>query len=168
MLAARDLAVAYPGGIMALDGVSLDVPRGEVCGLLGPNGAGKSTLLRVLATLQRPDAGSVALAGVDALQHPELAREHLGYLPQEFGFPLALTPHELLDHFARLKGLVRATPRNDAVATLLQRLQLWPERDRAVRTLSGGMKQRLGIAIALIGALYGWRLGAVWLPVPIC
>lgn len=152
MIAARDLVVAYPGGIMALDGVSLDVPRGEVLGLLGPNGAGKSTLLRVLATLQQPDAGSVTLAGVDALALPERAREHLGYLPQEFGFPAALTPHELLDHFARLKGLTHAATRKNAVATLLQRLQLWPERGRAVKTLSGGMKQRLGIAIALIGA----------------
>ena len=152
MLAARDIVVAYPGGVLALDGVSLDVPRGEVFGLLGPNGAGKSTLLRVLATLQRPDAGRVTLAGIDALAQPERAREHLGYLPQDFGFAPALTPAELVDHFALLKGLVDAVTRRDAVRTLMERVNLWSERERPVRALSGGMKQRLGIAVALIGA----------------
>ena len=90
VLSARDLVVEYPRGVLALDAISIDVPRGEVLGLLGPNGAGKSTLLRVLATLQRPDSGSVRLAGIDALAYPERAREHLGYLPQDFGFPPAL------------------------------------------------------------------------------
>ncbi len=152
MLRARDIAVAYPGGVTALRGVSLDVPRGCVLGLLGPNGAGKSTLLRVLATLQRPDSGSVAIMGVDALAEPDRARGHLGFLPQEFGFPPALTAQELLDHFARLKGFDSPVARRDAVATMLERLNLWPERARPVRVLSGGMKQRLGIAIALLGA----------------
>lgn len=152
MLAARDIVVAYPGGVLALDGVSLDVPRGEVFGLIGPNGAGKSTLLRVLATLQRPDSGRVTLAGIDALAQPERAREHLGYLPQEFGFPPALTPAELVGHFARLKGLVDAVTRRDAVRALMERVNLWSEAERPVRALSGGMKQRLGIAVALIGA----------------
>lgn len=152
MLVARDIAVAYPGGITALSGVSLDVSRGEVLGLLGPNGAGKSTLLRVLATLQRPDAGTVSVAGVDALLHPAEARAHLGFLPQEFGFPPALTPAELLGHFARLKGFETTATRRDAVTTMLERVNLWAERSRPVRSLSGGMKQRLGIAIALLGA----------------
>jgi ABC-2 type transport system ATP-binding protein len=152
LLVARDLVVAYPGGVQALDGISLDVPRGEVTGLLGPNGAGKSTLLRVLATLQRPDAGTVTLAGTDALSHPDRARRHLGYLPQDFGFPPALTPLELLSHFAVLKGLAHAGTRRDAVHAMLHRVNLWSARQQAVRTLSGGMTQRLGIAVALIGA----------------
>jgi len=152
MLVARDVAVRYRGGVTALDRVSLGLARGAVLGLLGPNGAGKSTLLRVLATLQRPDAGSVSIMGVDALADPERARVHLGFLPQEFGFPLALTALELLDHFARLKGFDGAAARRDAVAAMLGRLNLWEDRARPVRTLSGGMKQRLGIAIALLGA----------------
>ncbi len=152
MLVAREIGVVYANGVKALDGVSLTVPRGEVLGLLGPNGAGKSTLLRVLATLQRPDAGSVSVAGVDALREPDLARRHLGYLPQEFGFPPALTPAELVDHFALLKGFEVASARRDAVAAMLHRVNLWSDRNRAVKTLSGGMKQRLGIAVALIGA----------------
>ena len=152
MLAARDVHVTYAGGVPALAGVTLEVPRGEVTGLLGPNGAGKSTLLRVLATLQRPDAGAVAVAGVDALAHPDQARARIGYLPQEFGFPPALTPAELLDHFALLKGFGDRAARREAVAAMLARVNLAGERDRAVRTLSGGMRQRLGIAVALIGA----------------
>jgi len=152
MLSARDISVTYRAGAPALDGVSLDVPRGEVLGLLGPNGAGKSTLLRVLATLQRPDAGTVTVAGVDAIGAPGEARRHLGYLPQEFGFPPALTPLELLDHFALLKGLEHRATRRGAVAAMLERVNLWSDRTRTVKTLSGGMKQRLGIAVALIGA----------------
>lgn len=152
MLSARDVVVSYAGGVMALDRVSLEVPRDAVFGLLGPNGAGKSTLLRVLATLQRPDSGHVTLAGVDVLKEPEKARRHLGFLPQEFGFPPLLTPLELLDHFALLKGLAGRQERRDAVATMLVRVNLWLDRARAVKTLSGGMKQRLGIAVALIGA----------------
>ncbi len=152
MLSARGISVAYTAGVLALDGVTLDVPRGEVAGLLGPNGAGKSTLLRVLATLQRPDAGSVMVAGVDALADPDRARQHLGYLPQEFGFPPALTPLELLDHFALLKGIEHRATRRDAVRGMLTRVNLWDDRARAAKTLSGGMKQRLGIAVALIGA----------------
>lgn len=152
MLSARDITVTYRAGAPALDCVSLEVPRGEVRGLLGPNGAGKSTLLRVLATLQRPDAGAVTVAGVDALQSPAAARRHLGYLPQEFGFPPALTALELLDHFALLKGLEHRDRRREAVGGMLDRVNLWNDRARPVKTLSGGMKQRLGIAVALIGA----------------
>jgi len=151
MLSADGIAVAY-AGVSALDHVSLEVPRGEVVGLLGPNGAGKSTLLRVLATLQRPDAGRVRVDGIDAIAAPDDARAVLGYLPQEFGFPPALTPHELLAHFALLKGFVARRARDDAVHAMLQRVNLWAVRDRPVRALSGGMRQRLGIAVALIGA----------------
>jgi len=152
MLTARDISVAYGVGLRALDDVSLDVSRGEVLGLLGPNGAGKSTLLRVLATLQRPDKGAVQVVGIDALADPQQARHHLGYLPQDFGFPPVLTPAELLEHFAVLKGLEAAAQRRAAVTQMLQRVNLWRDRDKPVRSLSGGMKQRLGIAIALIGA----------------
>ncbi|MCC7054714.1 MAG: ATP-binding cassette domain-containing protein [Gemmatimonadaceae bacterium] len=152
MLAARDIAVTYAGGVRALDGVSLRVPRGEVTGLLGPNGAGKSTLLRVLATLQRPASGGVVVAGIDALAEPARARAHIGYLPQEFGFPPALTSAELLDHFALLKGFGDPSARREAVRGMLDRVNLTADRDRAVRALSGGMRQQLGIAVALIGA----------------
>jgi ABC-2 type transport system ATP-binding protein len=152
MLAARDLTVSYRGGVRALAKVSLDVPQGSIVGLLGPNGAGKSTLLRVLATLQRPDEGAVTICGVDALRDASAARRHVGYLPQDFGFPPALTPAELLDHFALLRGFPQRADRQDAVSAMLQRVNLWTERNRAVRMLSGGMKQRLGIAVALIGA----------------
>jgi ABC-2 type transport system ATP-binding protein len=152
MLSARDISVTYGTGTPALDGVSLEVPRGEVRGLLGPNGAGKSTLLRVLATLQRPDAGQVTVVGIDAIAAPGDARRHLGFLPQEFGFPPALTPAELLDHFALLKGIEHRDTRRDAVGAMLTRVNLWVDRARPVKALSGGMKQRLGIAVALIGA----------------
>jgi len=152
MLAASGVSVAYGVDVRALDDVSLDVSRGEVLGLLGPNGAGKSTLLRVLATLQRPDEGAVQVVGIDALSDPQQARRHLGYLPQDFGFPPALTPAELLGHFALLKGLEVAVQRRTAVTQMLQRVNLWRDRDMPVRSLSGGTKQRLGIAIALIGA----------------
>ncbi len=151
LLEAHGLVVRYGDGAPALDGVSLAVPRG-LTGLLGPNGAGKSTLLRILATLQRPDAGTVRIAGVDALAEPDAARARLGYLPQEFGFPPALTPRELLAHFALLKGLADARERRETVEALLVRTNLWDVRTRAVRALSGGMRQRLGVAIALVGA----------------
>ncbi len=151
MLSAVGVSVTY-GTAPALVDVALQVPRGEVVGLLGPNGAGKSTLLRVLATLQQPDAGRVMIAGIDAIADPDAARAMLGYLPQEFGFPPALTPHELLTHFALLKGFAAGAARRDAVHAMLQRVNLWAERSRPVRALSGGMKQRLGIAVALIGA----------------
>lgn len=151
MLAAHDVSVTYAGGVRALDGVSLAVARGEVLGLLGPNGAGKSTLLRVLATLQQPDVGRVQVAGIDARTQPDQARARLGYLPQDFGFPPALTAHELLDHFARLRGFADAAFRRDAVNAMLERTNLAAVRARQVKALSGGMRQRLGIAVALIG-----------------
>jgi ABC-2 type transport system ATP-binding protein len=152
LLDARGVCVTYPGGVRALNAVSLSVPRGQIVGLLGPNGAGKSTLLRVLATLHKPDAGGVTICGIDAIAAPDNARQHLGFLPQEFGFPPALTPAELLTHFALLKGFSHTAARRGATATMLERVNLWNDRNRAVRSLSGGMKQRLGIAIALIGA----------------
>ena len=152
MLGARDIVVRYPDGTRALNGVSLDAPAGTVHGLLGPNGAGKSTLLRVLATVQRPDSGTVTIRDIDALADPNAARAQLGFLPQEFGFPAALTPAELLDHVARLKGFDIAAVRRDEVAAMLERVNLAAHRGRRLKTLSRGMTQRLGIALALIGA----------------
>ena len=151
LLAVEGLRVRYAGGPAALDDVAFAVGAG-LTGLLGPNGAGKSTLLRVLATLQRPDAGRVTIAGVDALADADAARARIGYLPQEFGFPPALTPRELLAHFALLKGVAPDGTRRDAVDALLARVNLWDVRDRPVKALSGGMRQRLGVAVALVGA----------------
>ena len=151
LLDARGLVVRYGGATPALDGVDVVVPRG-LTGLLGPNGAGKSTLLRVLATLQRPTAGTVRVAGVDALADPDAARTRIGYLPQEFGFPPTLTPLELLGHFALLKGLAAPAARRETVEALLHRVNLWAVRTRPVKALSGGMRQRLGVAVALVGA----------------
>jgi ABC-2 type transport system ATP-binding protein len=152
MLTAHNITVRYRTGVCALDAVSLEVSRGEVVGLLGPNGAGKSTLLRVLATLQLPDVGTISVAGIDAICSPNEARGHLGFLPQEFGFPSALTPDELIDYIATLRGFTDRAERCAATAALLNRVSLWENRHRQIKTLSGGMKQRLGIAAAVIGA----------------
>ena len=149
-LALRSLRVTYPGGHVALDDVSLDVPAG-LFGLLGPNGAGKSTLMRVVATLQRPDAGTVTLDGRDALADPAAVRRRLGYLPQDFGFPPNVPVQELLAHFAALEGYAPRATRAAVVADLLQRVNLWEARARPAGALSGGMRQRLGLAIALCG-----------------
>ncbi len=146
-----DIACTYAGGVRALDGVSLAVPRG-IFGLLGPNGAGKSTLMRIIVTLQRPDRGRVAFDDIDVLADPMAVRASLGYLPQDFGFHPNVPVQETLEHFAALKGFAEARQRRDAVAALLQRVNLWPARARACGALSGGMRQRLGVAIALCGA----------------
>jgi ABC-2 type transport system ATP-binding protein len=151
VLTVRDLSVAYPDGTRALTAVTFSVARGTICGIVGPNGAGKSTLLRVLATLQRPHAGAITLNGVDALAAPERARELLGFLPQDFGFPPALSVLEILDHVARLKGFDNRNARRDAVHDMLRRVNLADNTHRRAKTLSGGMKQRLGLAIAMLG-----------------
>jgi ABC-type multidrug transport system ATPase subunit len=121
-------------------------------GLLGPNGAGKSTLMRIIVTLQRPDRGSITLDGFDALADPARVRASLGYLPQDFGFHPNVPVQETLAHFAALKGYGDSGERRDVVAALLQRVNLWAARDRPAGALSGGMRQRLGVAIALCGA----------------
>jgi ABC-2 type transport system ATP-binding protein len=150
-LALRDITCTYPSGVRALDGVSLTIPRG-MFGLLGPNGAGKSTLMRIVVTLQRPDRGSVAFNGIDALADPAAVRASLGYLPQDFGFHANVPVQDTLDHFAALKGFMAARERRDVVDALLQRVNLWHARARPCGELSGGMRQRLGVAIALCGA----------------
>jgi ABC-type multidrug transport system ATPase subunit len=150
MLTIRDLSKTYANGVRALSGVSLDVPTG-MFGLLGPNGAGKSTLMRTIATLQEPDAGSIRFDGVDVLRDKQAVRRLLGYLPQEFGVYPKLTAAAMLEHFAVLKGLARARERRAVVRALLERTNLWEVRDRKLGTFSGGMRQRFGIAQALLG-----------------
>ena len=149
-LVVHQLSVTYADGTRALDGVSLEAGRG-LFGLLGPNGAGKSTLLRVVATLQRPDAGRVLLDGADALADPAGVRARLGYLPQDFGLYPQLGVEETLDHFAELKGFADRAERRAEVHARLAQTGLGEHRRRSVRTLSGGMRQRLGLAIALAG-----------------
>ena len=144
------LSKTYPDGTRALDGVELVIPPG-MFGLLGPNGAGKSTLMRILATLQEADAGSVQLGGIDVLREPDAVRCTLGYLPQEFGLYPQVRALELLDHFARLKGVVDGRQRRAVVEHLLVRTNLWEVRQQKVGGFSGGMRQRFGVAVALIG-----------------
>jgi ABC-2 type transport system ATP-binding protein len=148
-LVISDLSKRYANGVQALEGVSLTVAAG-MFGLLGPNGAGKSTLMRIVATLQEADTGSIVFDGIDVRQDRMAIRRVLGYLPQEFGLYPKVTALELLDHFARLKGLV-GRDRVAAVEALLQRTNLWQARHRRLGTYSGGMKQRFGIAQALLG-----------------
>lgn len=146
----RNLSKTYANGVVALDGVTLRIPPG-MFGLLGPNGAGKSTLMRILATLQECDSGSVFLDDIDVLDEKDEVRRLLGYLPQDFGVYPKVTAYELLDHFAQLKGLANRARRREVVDALLQQTNLFEVRDQRLGTFSGGMKQRFGIAQALLG-----------------
>jgi ABC-type multidrug transport system ATPase subunit len=150
MLTIRHLTHVYPNGTRALDDVSLDIPAG-MYGLLGPNGAGKSSLMRCLATLQQPSHGQIVFDGLDVLARPEALRATLGYLPQDFGVYPRASASDLLDHLAVLKGITGRGERRETVETLLQQVNLWPVRKKAVAGFSGGMRQRFGIAQALIG-----------------
>ncbi len=150
-LTIRGLTKTYANGVRALRGIDLDVPPG-MFGLLGPNGAGKSTLMRTVATLQDPDAGTVTLGEIDVLRDKDATRRVLGYLPQDFGVYPHLDPLSLLDHFAVLKGIVDRSERKAMVEALLQRVNLWNARKKRLGGFSGGMKQRFGIAQALLGA----------------
>lgn len=141
----------YPNGVRALDDVTLTIPRG-MFGLLGPNGAGKSTLMRSIATLQRVDAGTMKFGDVDIAAEPEKLRELLGYLPQDFGVYPKVSAIDMLDHLAQLKGLHDSGPRTQVVRQLLHKVNLWQHRDRRLGGYSGGMKQRFGIAQALLGS----------------
>lgn len=145
-----NLSKTYPNGVRALDNVTLTVPQG-MFGLLGPNGAGKSTLIRTLATLQEADSGSIDLDGVDVLREKEKVRRSLGYLPQEFGVYPKVNAEELLDHFAILKGVMDRKERREVVHALLHQTNLYEARKKHLSGYSGGMKQRFGIALALIG-----------------
>jgi ABC-2 type transport system ATP-binding protein len=146
----RDLSKTYPNGTQALKDVSLDVPQG-MFGLLGPNGAGKSTLMRIIATLQEADEGSIRLGETDVLRDKGEVRKTLGYLPQSFGFHPKVKAERLLEHFAVLKGIAEPGQRRDVVESLLRRTNLWEVRKQKVGTFSGGMRQRFGVAVALLG-----------------
>ena len=145
-----DLSKTYSNGVQALKNVNLSIPQG-MFGLLGPNGAGKSTLMRTIATLQEADQGSITLGEIDVLTQKEEVRKVLGYLPQEFGVYPKVTAETLLDHLASLKGFVNTKERNQLVESLLMKVNLYQHRKKNLGSYSGGMKQRFGIAQALIG-----------------
>jgi ABC-type multidrug transport system ATPase subunit len=150
MLTIRKLSKTYSNGVRALQDVSLQIPRG-LFGLLGPNGAGKSTLMRTLATLQEADTGAITLDELDVLRDKDQVRQILGYLPQEFGLYPRISAETLLDHFAVLKGVTNGSERKGIVHGLLRLTNLWDVRRQRLGTLSGGMRQRFGIAQALLG-----------------
>jgi ABC-2 type transport system ATP-binding protein len=145
-----NLSKTYSNGVQALKDVNLTIPQG-MFGLLGPNGAGKSTLMRTIATLQEPDSGSVYLGEVDVLKQKEDVRRILGYLPQEFGVYPKVSAETLLDHLATLKGFGNSKERKELVEALLYKVNLFQHRKKNLGSYSGGMKQRFGIAQALIG-----------------
>ena len=147
----RNLSKTYANGVQALDDVTLTVPRG-MFGLLGPNGAGKSTLMRTLATLQEPDAGSVHFGDIDVLRQKDEMRRTLGYLPQEFGVYPNVSAQRLLEHFAVLEGVVDRRARDEVVEALLRQTNLWEVRREKLGGFSGGMRQRFGVAVALLGS----------------
>jgi len=149
-LVIEGLSKTYPGGVRALRDVSLRIAPG-MFGLLGPNGAGKSTLMRTIATLQDPDEGSIELGSLDVLRNKDAVRRLLGYLPQDFGVYPHLDALTLLDHFAVLKGITARGERKAVVEALLHRVNLWDKRKQKLGGYSGGMRQRFGIAQALIG-----------------
>jgi ABC-type multidrug transport system ATPase subunit len=144
------LSKTYANGVRALDNVSLTIPQG-MYGLLGPNGAGKSTLMRTIATLQEPDSGSMRLGELDVLKQKDELRKQLGYLPQEFGVYPRISAQDMLDHLAILKGIGGSGQRKELVAAMLKRCNLYEARKKSLSSFSGGMRQRFGIAQALIG-----------------
>jgi len=146
----ENLSKTYPNGVRALDNVSLSIPCG-MYGLLGPNGAGKSTLMRTIATLQEPDSGQIHLGSLDVLHNKEELRKRLGYLPQDFGVYPRVSAQDMLEHIALLKGVVDRKERANLIESLLVRTNLHQVRKKALSTFSGGMRQRFGIAQALIG-----------------
>jgi ABC-2 type transport system ATP-binding protein len=150
MLRIDKLTHVYPNGTRALDSVSFEVPRG-MFGLLGPNGAGKSTLMRCVATLQVPTSGSIHFDSIDVLAQPDALRRTLGYLPQDFGVYPRVSAYDMLDHLAVLKGYSSTRERHEVIEGLLHQVNLWDVRKKALAGFSGGMRQRFGIAQALIG-----------------
>jgi ABC-2 type transport system ATP-binding protein len=150
MLSIEKLTHVYRGGVRALDNVSLEIGQG-MFGLLGPNGAGKSTLMRDVATLQTPTSGRIRFDGIDVVAEPEKLRRVLGYLPQDFGVYPRVSAYDMLDHMAVLKGIANAGERRETVEALLAQTNLWAVRKKAIAGFSGGMRQRFGIAQALIG-----------------
>ncbi|WP_010522017.1 ABC transporter ATP-binding protein [Aquimarina agarivorans] len=149
-LTINNLTKTYPNGVKALDNISIEITNG-MFGLLGPNGAGKSSLMRTLATLQEADSGTATLNDIDIFKQPNELRKVLGYLPQEFGVYPRITAEQLLDHLAILKGVTNTKERKELVNYLLDKVNLYEKRNKSVKGFSGGMKQRVGIAQALIG-----------------
>ena len=146
----QGLSKTYPNGVKALDNVSLTIPCG-MYGLLGPNGAGKSTLMRTLATLQEPDSGTVSFGEIDGIRQKEEVRRRLGYLPQDFGVYPRISAQDMLSHIALLKGITNGKERRQLVDAMLRRCNLYDVRKKALTGFSGGMRQRFGIAQALLG-----------------
>ncbi len=144
------LSKTYPNGVQALKNISLNIGN-NMFGLLGPNGAGKSTLMRTIATLQEPDSGTIFLDGIDVLKEKNTIRQMLGYLPQEFGVYPKISASDMLSHLAVMKGITNKGERKESVDALLHQTNLWDFRKKALSTYSGGMKQRFGIAQALLG-----------------
>lgn len=149
-LTITNVSKTYPNGVQALKNVNLTIPNG-MYGLLGPNGAGKSTLMRILATLQEPDQGEIRLGLIDVVNQKEKVRETLGYLPQEFGVYPKAKAEDLLNHFAILKGITGSPARKQVVENLLRQTNLWDVRRQRLGGFSGGMRQRFGVAVALLG-----------------
>ena len=145
----NNLTKTYPNGVKALNGITLEITNG-MFGLLGSNGAGKSSLMRTIASLQEPSSGSVLFNNIDVVIHPHEIRKQLGYLPQEFGVYPKISAEKLLNHLAVLKGIINHKERNAQVTALLQQVNLYQHRKKAVHTFSGGMRQRFGIAQALL------------------
>ncbi len=150
LLKLKNLSKTYPNGVRALDNISIKISSG-MFGLLGPNGAGKSSMMRTIATLQDLDKGSIFFDKLNIIENSQEFRKHLGYLPQEFGVYPRISAEQLLDHIATLKGITNKTERKDLVSYLLQKVNLYDKRNKNVKGFSGGMKQRIGIAQALIG-----------------
>jgi len=149
-LTVENISKTYPNGVEALKNVSLEITNG-IFGLLGPNGAGKSTLMRTIAALQEADDGSIMLGDIDVAKDKQALREMLGYLPQEFGIYPKVSAIDLLDHMAIMKGIADAQIRKEQVESLLYQVNLWESKEQKLGTFSGGMKQRFGIAQALLG-----------------
>lgn len=151
MLTIKNLTHVYPNGVKALDDVSMTIPSG-MFGLLGPNGAGKSTLMRTIATLQTPTSGTISFDDIDVIRQPEALRRTLGYLPQDFGVYPRVSAYDMLDHMAILKGIANGRERRAEVERLLAQTNLWEVRKKALAGFSGGMRQRFGVAQALLGS----------------
>lgn len=147
----NNLTKTYPNGVKALNGINLEITNG-MFGLLGANGAGKSSLMRTIASLQEPTSGSIEFNSVDIVKEPNEVRKSLGYLPQEFGVYPKISAEKLLDHLAILKGVLNTKDRKEQVSALLQQVNLYQHRKKSVYTFSGGMRQRFGIAQALLGS----------------
>ena len=150
ILSIKNLSKTYPNGVQALNDISLEIPQG-MFGLLGPNGAGKSTLMRTISTLQDADSGSIMLDDINVLEDKQSVREKLGYLPQDFGLYPRISAEVMLDHIAQMKGIGNKSERKTLVESLLQKVNLYKDRKKGLGTYSGGMRQRFGIAQALVG-----------------